>query len=433
MHGYRYWCHIHYKSYVMYMAFFMSKKILTFVGALCLFFILMCGSNISVLAQPEQQEPTLKENQLYARACALLDGDSGRVLYGKEENAPMANASTTKILTCIVTLECGEKNLIATASKLAAKQPKVHLGMYEGQQFYVKDLLYGLMLASYNDCAVAIAEAVAGSVEAFAALMNEKAKELGCEDSYFITPNGLDAQDENGFHHSTAQDLCRIMKYCVWESEKSEQFLAVTQTKNYAFSSLSGENYSVTNMNAFLTMMDGVLSGKTGFTADAGYCYVAALESEGRKFCIALLACGWPNNKNYKWSDAKTLFSFGINQFEYEEVPKHVDLPEIKVEHARVEEDGLQGWQAQIYLSPRIEEEEVLSQYLIQKGQSITYRYSVNMDVCAPVQSTDVVGHVIYYVGEEPVFDVPVYAGKDYGRWSFKALLVCLIHEFFYI
>lgn len=102
----------------------------------------------------------------------------------------------------------------------------------------MQDLWYGLMLESYNDCAYAIAEHVAGSAEKFAALMNEKAKKIGCTDSHFVTPNGLDAKDEQGEHHTTAYDLCRIMSYCAWKSPVSKQFLEVTQTRSHTFQSL---------------------------------------------------------------------------------------------------------------------------------------------------------------------------------------------------
>ena len=371
------------------------------------------------------------ENELYSRSCALMDGDSGRVLYGKDEQNTMANASTTKIMTCIIALENAEDGLIAEASPNAASQPKVHLGMSSGQQFYVKDLLYGLMLESYNDCAVAIAEAVAGSVEAFAEMMNEKAKQLGCHDTYFITPNGLDAQDENGFHHTTAEDLCRIMKYCAWDSPKSAEFLEITQTASYTITSLDGRSYSASNKNAFLTMMDGVISGKTGFTADAGYCYVAALESEGRRFCIALLACGWPNNRTYKWSDARKLFSYAMDNFSYVTVPRNLTLPEIALDDAREQGSGLASWKQTLFLSPVADYGKLPEQYLLPVGQEISYRYFLNEHLHAPVHREDIVGSLTYYAGKEVLWECPVYAGTDYESWDFRAVFRELVKMLF--
>ena len=267
-----------------------------------------------------------------AYPVAMVDGDSGRLLYGKEAQTALPNASTTKILTCIVAMEQCKPDEVVTFSAKAASQPKVHLGAKKGEQFYMQDLWYGLMLESYNDCAYAIAEHVAGSAEKFAALMNEKAKKIGCTDSHFVTPNGLDAKDEQGEHHTTAYDLCRIMSYCAWKSPVSKQFLEVTQTRSHTFQSLEGTGYAVSNKNALLDMMDHVITGKTGYTSKAGYCYVAALEEGGRHYAIALLACGWPNHKNYKWSDAKTLFQYGMDAYHlYRGSEASMELPEIEI------------------------------------------------------------------------------------------------------
>ena len=123
-------------------------------------------------------------------------------------------------------------------------------------------------------------------------------EELGCSHTYFITPNGLDGEDETGNHHTTAEELAVIMKYCIMSSPKAKDFLTVTQMKEYSFSDCEGTaEYHCVNHNAFLAMMEGAISGKTGFTADAGYCYVGALTDGGRTFIVVLLACGWPNHK----------------------------------------------------------------------------------------------------------------------------------------
>lgn len=282
---------------------------------------------------------------LYATAAVLLDADSGRVLYGKNADTPMAMASTTKIMTCIQVLEHASLDETLTVSAYAASMPQVKLYIRQGEEYTVRDLLYSLMLESHNDSAVALAEHVGHkllgeglrekpvndytveesrqAVAAFAGLMNAKAVELGCENTWFITPNGLDATEEAAMpdgsivqkeHCTTAAELARIMAYCIGESEQSENFLKITRTSNYSFYANS-RSFSCVNHNAFLNMMDGALSGKTGFTNKAGYCYVGALESEGRTFVVALLACGWPNNKTYKWSDTRELMEYGIENY----------------------------------------------------------------------------------------------------------------------
>lgn len=284
---------------------------------------------------------------LHSLSAVLMDGDTGRILYEKDGQVFRSMASTTKIMTCILALENGNPQDICTVSETAAAQPKVRLGARKDTQFYLKDLLYSLMLESHNDSAVALAEYVGRkylprelqekdtaeytveesnrAVAAFAGMMNEKAKELGCENTWFITPNGLDATESFALddgstvqreHGTTAAELARIMSYCIKESPAREEFLEITRTRSYSFS-CNGRGYSCNNHNAFLDMMSGALTGKTGFTNKAGYCYVGALERDGRTFVVTLLACGWPNNKTYKWSDTKQLMQYGIDNYFY--------------------------------------------------------------------------------------------------------------------
>lgn len=347
-----------------------------------------------IMGEPEQ-------NSLYARSAVLMDADSGRILYEKNGHQAMANASTTKILTCIIALENCELDSEVTVSALAASQPKVHLGMREGQRFYLKDLLYGLMLESYNDCAVAIAEHIAGTTADFAAMMNDKAKEIGCEDSYFITPNGLDAKDEGGFHHTTAADLSLIMRYCIKGSKMAGQFLTITQEGQYQFHDMDGKNsYTCYNHNAFLQMMDGALSGKTGFTGNAGYCYIGALQRDDRTFIVALLACGWPNNKTYKWADAKKLMQYGITMF------KKIKLDEIELntkESAAVEVKGGQSKKigGEVRTELEISPIEGLTALLIGNEQEIQVKYEVTPKLYAPVMNGDFAGEITYLLGDE--------------------------------
>lgn len=293
----------------------MNRKIYRIIA---LIFLLLNGIwTVPVSAEEEVDEP----QNLYARSAILMDADSGRILYGKDEQNVMPMASTTKIMTCIIALEEMEDTQTGKASQNAALQPKVRMGVKEGEEYYLKDLLYAMMLESYNDSAVMIAEELCGSVEAFADRMNQKAKEIGCEHTHFVTPNGLDGKDNQGIHATTAEDLAVILRYCIMISPEKSRFLEITRTKSYQFSDISGKRqYVCTNHNAFLDMMEGALTGKTGFTADAGYCYVGALKRDDRTFIVALLACGWPNHKNYKWEDTRKLMEYGIENYEYREI-----------------------------------------------------------------------------------------------------------------
>lgn len=258
---------------------------------------------------------------LYARGAVLMDGGSGRVLYEKEAQTELPMASTTKIMTCILALENTASDTVCTVSENAAAQPQVKLGMVQGDTFYMKDLLCSLMLESHNDSAVCIAETVGGSVEGFAAMMNAKAQEIGCTQTHYITPNGLDAQDDGGQHRTTARELALVMRYCLTQSPEAEKFVEITRTPSCTFTNLAGSrNYGCTNHNVFLQIMDGALSGKTGFTAKAGYCYVGALMRDGKLLIVALLACGWPHHKGYKWVDTKKLMNYGLENYEIREI-----------------------------------------------------------------------------------------------------------------
>lgn len=301
-----------------------------------LVFVLMSVCILSAAFYPVyaagQDDGEMTPSLLYARYAVLMDADTGRILFAKsaEEEAPMA--STTKIMTCILALESGELTEEVKVSGNAQSQPQVKLGMKSGQRFYLEDLLYSLMLESHNDSAVAIAEHVGGDVQGFADMMNGKAKEIGCQSTYFITPNGLDAEDENGVHHTTAYDLALIMRYCIMESPRREEFLEITRAASHSFTDVEKKSsYSCTNHNAFLKMMDGALTGKTGFTGDAGYCYVGALRQDERTFIVALLACGWPNNKGYKWADTKRLMEYGLDNYAYRDITPQEEQGEITV------------------------------------------------------------------------------------------------------
>ncbi|MCI9143108.1 MAG: D-alanyl-D-alanine carboxypeptidase, partial [Lachnospiraceae bacterium] len=227
----------------------MKKIIGGFLSVCCLLWTLSLSARAGEAEETERLSAlpgAPAESELYATAAVLMDADSGRVLYGKNENSCLAMASTTKIMTCIVILETTSPDDILTVSSYAESMPKVKLYIKKGEQYRVGDLLYSLMLESHNDSAVALAEHAGKqflppelrdkdtgeytveesrqAVAAFTTLMNRKAAQLGCENTWFITPNGLDATEtivlEDGGtlqkeHGTTAAELARIMSYCI--------------------------------------------------------------------------------------------------------------------------------------------------------------------------------------------------------------------------
>lgn len=425
-------------------------------GLFCpLFLTLVMSAQNVCAAQPMiiQAEEATQEDfadpaadiSLYAAAAVLLDADTGRVLYGKNADTPMAMASTTKIMTCIQVLEHASLDEMLTVSAYAAGMPQVKLYIKKGEEYTVRDLLYSLMLESHNDSAVALAEHVGHkllseelrekpvseytveesrqAVAAFAGLMNAKAQELGCTNTWFITPNGLDAtevielpdgQALQKEHCTTAAELARIMAYCIQESDQSENFLAITRTANYSFYA-NGRSFSCANHNAFLNMMDGALSGKTGFTNKAGYCYVGALESQGRTFVVALLACGWPNNKNYKWSDTRELMRYGIENYFYRSFTEEgVAFDESRLNsilvlegqtdilgdtaYAAVEVEGRAEGTAEDETSDATGEQAERTKLLLRADEQIRVEYTVADHLTAPVAEGTQVGTIEYSV-----------------------------------
>ena len=335
---------------------------------------------------------------LYARSAVLMDADTGRILFGKNDNEVMPMASTTKIMTLLVTLEHADLDEIVEVSERAASMPDVQLHIREGERYRLQDLCYSLMLESHNDSAVAIAEHVGGTVEGFAAMMNQKAKHLGCYHTYFITPNGLDAEDEHGKHSTTASDLARIMRCCI----KNETFLSITREPSWTFTDVDGSrSFTVQNKNAFLQMMEGALTGKTGFTNEAGYCYVGALERGEKRLITVVLACGWPNHKTWKWMDTKALMNYGLEDYHKETVGSdRMALEPVSV---------MDGQKEKV----EILTDAALEDFLLKEDDEFTMEVLVPDILKAPVQAGELVGSVAYYINGQIVDLFPVYTASE--------------------
>lgn len=395
---------------------FLKKFIFKSIGFISIFStaLFLLTPFISLSAQAEEE--TSQELKLYAQAAVLMDAESGRILYEKDAHKVLPMASTTKIMTCILALEYGHLDDYAKASSYAASMPKVKLNVKTDEYYKLGDLLYSLMLESHNDAAVVIAEHIAGSTESFADMMNQKARDIGCFDTFFITPNGLDATATASdgsvkTHSTTAADLAKIMSYCIEDSPKKEEFLAITRTASYSFESYkeqdgayiaNGRNFQCNNHNAFLGMMEGALSGKTGFTGNAGYCYVGALRRDNRTYVVALLACGWPNNKTYKWSDTKQLMTYGLDHFDHHTIAEaYYDESKLKpIEVLNGQTDTLD---TAAYAEIKIDRKPASDQegLLLKTGEQIQVDLQIKKQLEAPVSAGTQVGTIKYLVNGE--------------------------------
>ena len=239
-----------------------------------------------------------------SRAAIVYDRSSGCILFGKNENEKCKMASTTKIMTAIIVIEKSNLEDVVTISSKAAGTGGSRLGLHTDDKISVLNLLYGLLLCSGNDAAVALAEYVGGNVTGFADLMNSKASDLGLTSTHFVTPHGLDNDD----HYTTAYELALITNYAL----KNETFRNLVGTKNYTIS-INGHSKTLANTNELLGNLDGVYGVKTGFTNGANRCLVTSVKRDNMDLiCIVLGA----DTKKDRTRDSIQLIEYSFKNFE---------------------------------------------------------------------------------------------------------------------
>ena len=282
---------------------------------ICLFFIILLSFS-PVLADDENFEylsdlstiqssnsENITEPTINSRAAIVYERSSGKILYGKEENEKRKMASTTKIMTAIVVLENTNLDDIVTISSKAAGTGGSRLGLHKDDKISIQDLLYGLLLCSGNDAAVALAEHVSGDLSNFANMMNSKATSLGLSSTHFVTPHGLD--DDN--HYTTAYELALITNYAL----KNDVFANLVKTKTYTIS-INNHPKTLSNTNELLGNLDGVYGVKTGFTNGANRCLVTAVKRDNMDIiCIVLGA----DTKKDRTKDSINLINYSFNNF----------------------------------------------------------------------------------------------------------------------
>ncbi len=238
-----------------------------------------------------------------AQSAVLLEGYSGRILYEKNSNEQRPIASISKIMTALVAIENARLDDYVTISKQATLQVGSSLYLKQGDKITLNDLLYGLMLRSGNDAAYAIAESVAGNVDMFVQLMNEKAKDLGLKNTTFENPSGLDEDNRN---ISTAYDMALIAKNAM----ENPLFREINNTSNYKATTLDGKIYSWTNKHKLIKGYDFVIGGKTGYTKLAKRTLVSVAQKENMELIAVTL------NDSNDWEDHLKLFDYGFQSYD---------------------------------------------------------------------------------------------------------------------
>lgn len=330
-----------------------------------------------------------------AKAAVLIDGASGRILFAQNADEMLPMASTTKIMTAILALENCSLDEMVTAGKNASGVEGTSIYLSEGETLSMEHMLYGLMLRSGNDAAVAIAEHVAGSVSAFAGMMNAKAKELNA-DAHFVNPHGLPAEG----HAASALGLARIMRYAMTIPE----FRTITGTSRKVIPWV-GNEYSrvLENKNRLLTTYEGTTGGKTGFTNAAGRCLVFSAERDGMELIGVVLNC-------YTWFDtAEMLLDYGFDNFRTETALETGQSAGVAILEGGAQKavDVVAGGDLTSAIA---------------RGKPFTVRYTYE-SLTAPIQKGQVVGTAWMESGGEVLASCPLLAAEDVHEWDFGEAL----------
>lgn len=246
----------------------------------------------------------IKTPDTNSRACVVIDRNTSTILYGKNENQKRKMASTTKIMTATIIIENCNLDETIEISKKAAGTGGSKLGLKTGDKITIRDLLYGLMLRSGNDAAVALAEYAGGSIEGFAELMNKKASALGLTSTHFETPHGLDSDE----HYTTAYELAILSNYAL----NNTTFAQIVGTKEYTIT-INGTPKQISNTNELLGNLNGVYGIKTGFTNGANRCLVTSCKRNDMDIICVVLGA---DTKKFRTQDSIKLINYIFDNFE---------------------------------------------------------------------------------------------------------------------
>lgn len=320
-----------------------------------------------------------------AASAVLLDADSGRILYAQNENEERAIASITKLMTALVAAEyLDDLSQTITIQKAWTGIEGTSLYLKAGEEISLETLLYGLLLHSGNDAAVALAAHCAGDVETFVGWMNQRARDLGMTGTHFSDPNGLGDED----HYSTALDMARLGAACL----KNPVVSQIVATKSIVL-----EGRSFTNHNKLLWQYEGCTGMKTGYTRQAGRTLVSSAERDGQKLvCVTL-------NDGNDWADHKALLDYG-----FETYPRQVLAEEgVTLRRMTVEESLLRQ-------VPVVARDTVA--YPLKEGEQVTAKIQLPKTARAPVTQGEIAGTVTFYKGERQVGRTYLVWGKSAGQ-----------------
>ncbi len=356
----------------------MRKKLVIF-----LLTVSLCVGFAPAMPVLAAQQPSVS-----AKAAVLIDADTGRVLYQKNMEQQLPMASTTKIMTALITLEAEELDTLFVVDEAAIMVEGSSMGLQKGDQASLRTLACGMLLPSGNDAANAAAVRIAGSLEAFAELMNARAQAIGMKNTHFVTPSGLDDQA----HYSTAYDMALLARVAL----EQPSFLDLC-SRNIAKVEFGNPPYErwLKNHNRLLQSYEGAIGVKTGYTKKSGRCLVSAAERDGVRLIAVTLNA--PND----WQDHTALFDYGFGQVKATDYP--VEYEDIRINLVGAEQDSIGVVPLQL---PTVTVEEADYDKIIRRVLVEPFYY-------APLQAGAAVGEIELYLDGEKIGGCTLVAKED--------------------
>lgn len=363
----------------------------------------------------------IKTPDTNSRACVVIDRNTSTILYGKNENQKRKMASTTKIMTATIIIENCNLDETIEISKKAAGTGGSKLGLKTGDKITIRDLLYGLMLRSGNDAAVALAEYAGGSIEGFAKLMNKKASALGLTSTHFETPHGLDSDK----HYTTAYELAILSNYAL----NNTTFAQIVGTKEYTIT-INGFPKKISNTNELLGNLNGVYGIKTGFTNGANRCLVTACKRNDMDIICVVLGA---DTKKFRTQDSIKLINYIFDNFE----PVNIqELIENKFEQWKTENLSKLTINKGITQNINLEIENIDKAIIPVRRDLIN---SININIyCplffeAPIASNSQIGFVNISISDYFDFNYKIYNSYEIKHKSWNMYLFEILKNYSYI
>lgn len=363
----------------------------------------------------------------YCPSCILIEANTGKILYEKNSNDVRFPASTTKIMTAILTVENCNLDDVATVSHNAVYSipyDYTHASLKEGEELTIEQLLYALMIPSANDAAIVLAEHISGSVEEFAKLMNKRAEELGCKNTHFVNPNGIHSKD----HTSTSYDLALMGKFAM-QNSIIRKIVSTTQFTLPATNKYSKTDRIFNNSNDLLNTYsryyyEGTTGVKTGYTGEAGNCIIASAKKNDFEVILVVLGGESTNTGlSQRYLDCKTLFDYAFNNYSLKTLnEKNAVLKQITVRGATEETQNLN-----VLIKDKIE---IFAENNIDLS-SLDPEITLDENLIAPISANSAIGKITYnYDGQTYSSDLIAETqvlSSDFLPLLFRILLIFVV------